>query len=170
VPGSLVGEPAPFVISEEVARVRARDIMRPARVVRPDDPADELIQAFEDPDLRAVAVVTDEGDLVGLVTDEDLLYALLPSYVLEDEALAGVLEERAGSTLRERIEGKRVRDVVKTTRREDPPVDSDDTLVEVAVSLVRSGHPAVLVAERGRVLGVITVDVLLPALLGSGRA
>jgi CBS-domain-containing membrane protein len=143
--------------------------MQPARVVRPDDPAAELIRAFEDPELRAVAVVTGEGDLVGLVTDEDLLYALLPSYVLEDEALAGVLEERAGSTLRGRIEGKLVRDVVKTTRRQEAPVDADDTLVEVAVKLVRSGNPAVLVAERGRVLGVITVDVLLPALLGSGR-
>ncbi len=149
--------------------MRARDIMQPAREVRPDDPADELIRAFEDPELRAVAVVTDEGDLIGLITDEDLLYALLPSYVLEDEALAGVLEERAGSTLRERIEGKRVRDVVNTTRRQEAPVDADDTLVEVAVKLVRSGHPAVPVAERGRVLGVITVDVLLPALLGSGR-
>lgn len=149
--------------------MRARDIMQPARVIRADDPAEELIRNFEDPELRAVAVVTEEGDLVDLVTDEDLLYALLPSYVLEDEALAGVLEERAGSTLRQRIEGKRVRDVVSTTRREGPPVDADDTLVEVAVSLVRSGHPAVLVAEGGRVLGVITVDVLLPALLGSGR-
>ena len=149
--------------------MRARDIMQPARVVGADDPADDLIRAFEDPELRAVAVVTEEGDLVGLLTDEDLLYALLPSYVLEDEALAGVLEERAGSTLRKRIEGKRVREVVNTTRRQEEPVDADDTLVEVAVRLVRSGHPAVLVGEAGRVLGVITVDVLLPALLGSGR-
>jgi CBS-domain-containing membrane protein len=144
--------------------------MQPARVVRPDDPATELVRAFEDPELRAVAVLTEEQELVGLVTDEDLLYALLPSYVLEDEALAGVLEERAGSTLRQRIEGKRVRDVVTTARRQERPVDVDDTLVEVALNLVRSDQPAVLVADEGRVLGVITVDALLPALLGSGRA
>ena len=148
--------------------MRARDIMQPARVVHPDDPAIALIRAFEDPELRAVAVEAADGKLVGLVTDEDLLYALLPAYVLEDEALAGVLEERAGDTLRQRIEGKRVREVVNTGRRRQPPVEADATLVEVALSLVRSDKPAVLVVEEDRVLGVITVDVLLPALLGSG--
>ena len=144
--------------------------MRPATTVRADAPAAELVRAFEDPDLRAVAVLGGEGDVVGLVTDEDLLYALLPSYVVEDEALAGVLEERAGETLRQRIEGKLVRDVVHADRRRQAPVEPQSTLVEVALSLVRSGDPAVLVAEEGHVLGVITVDVLLPALLGSGRA
>jgi CBS-domain-containing membrane protein len=144
--------------------------MRPATTVRADAPAAELVSAFEDPDLRAVAVLGDEADVIGLVTDEDLLYALLPSYVIEDEALAGVLEERAGETLRQRMEGKLVRDVVHADRRRQPPVEPQSTLVEVALSLVRSGDPAVLVAEEGRVLGVITVDVLLPALLGSGRA
>jgi CBS domain-containing protein len=58
---------------------------------------------------------------------------------------------------------------VNTSRRQDPPVPPDATLVEVAVALVRSGSPAVLVVEGKRVLGVVTVDVLLPALLGSGR-
>ena len=143
--------------------------MRPATTVRADAPAAELVRAFEDPDLRAVAVLGEQAELIGLVTDEDLLYALLPSYVVEDEALAGVLEERAGETLRQRIGGKLVRDVVHADRRRQAPVEPQSTLVEVALRLVRSGDPAALVAEEGRVLGVITVDVLLPALLGSGR-
>jgi CBS domain-containing protein len=143
--------------------------MQPARVVRPDDPGATLIQAFEDPDVRAVAVIDDRGELLGLLTDEDLLYSCLPSYIIEDEALAGVLEDRFRQTLRRRIEGRPVREVANTSRRRHPPVDADDNLFEVAVALVRSGDPAVLVVEGGRVVGVITVDALLPALLGSAR-
>lgn len=140
--------------------------MRPVRVVRPDDPVSELIRAFEDPAIRAVAVVSGRGELIGVVTDEDLLYALLPSYVLDDDALARVLEEGVGTSLRQRLEGKRVEECVHTRRRQHPPVDSDATLVEVAATMVRSGAPGVLVVEDGEVLGVVTVDVLLPALLG----
>jgi CBS domain-containing protein len=147
--------------------VKARDLMQPVRVVKPDDPATELIRAFEDPALRAVAVVSGEGELIGVISDEDLLYALLPSYVLDDEALAGVLEEGAVETLRHRLEGKRVKECVHTTRRQHAPVEPDATLVEVAAAMVRSGDPGVLVIEKEKVLGVITVDVLLPALLGT---
>jgi CBS domain-containing protein len=146
--------------------VKARDLMQPVRVVKPDDPATELILAFEDPALRAVAVVSGEDELIGVISDEDLLYALLPSYVLDDAALARVLEEGAGTTLRHRLEGKLVRECVHTTRRQHAPVEPDATLVEVAAAMVRSGDPGVLVIQEGRVLGVITVDVLLPALLG----
>jgi CBS-domain-containing membrane protein len=149
--------------------VRARDIMQPARVVRPGDPGVALLSAFEDPDVRAVAVIDDRGGTMGLLTEEDLLYACLPSYVIEDEALAGVLKDRFGTTLRQRIEGRPVQDVVNTTRRRHPPVEADDSFVEVAIALVRSGDPAVLVVEEGQVVGVITVDALLPALLGSAR-
>jgi CBS domain-containing protein len=148
--------------------MKARDLMQPARVVVPDAAAEELFEAFADPDQRAVAVVGEDGRMVGLITEEDMLFALLPSYVLDDEALAGALEEAAGAALRRRLEHKRVQDCVNIGRRSRIPVDPDDTLVEVAAAMVRSGDPAVVVVEAGRVLGVITVDILLPALLGTG--
>jgi CBS domain-containing protein len=141
--------------------------MQPVIMLRPDDSAAGLLRAFEDPEVRAAAVVSAEGQLLGLISEEDMLSSCLPSYVLEDEALAKVLEEDVGSRLRERLEGKRVSEFVNTQRRQNPPVEPDATLIEVATALARSGDPAVLVAEGGRVLGVITVDVLLPALLGS---
>jgi CBS-domain-containing membrane protein len=144
--------------------------MLPVTTLRPEDSAAELLRAFEDPVVRAAAVVSAEGRLLGLISEEDMLASCLPSYVLEDQALAKVLEEDVGSRLRERLEGKRVQQVVNTERRQTPPVSPEANLVEVATSLARSGDPAVLVAERGRVLGVITVDVLLPALLGPPSA
>jgi CBS-domain-containing membrane protein len=151
--------------------MRARDIMQAARVVRPDAPCEELLRVFEDPEVRAAAILpTREGDRAGLVTEEDVLSALLPSYVLEDEALAAVLEETAAERMRGKVASRKVREVINVDRRRYPPVDPDDTLIEVAAAMARSGHPAVLVAGKdGRVVGVITADALLPAFLGSSR-
>jgi CBS domain-containing protein len=148
--------------------MRARDIMRPARVLSPDASCEELLRVFEDPEVRAAAILPRQaGDPAGLVTEEDLLSVLLPSYVLEDQALARVLEEDAAGKLRGRVAGRPVREVINVERRRHPAVAPDDTLVEVATAMARSGNPAVLIADRrGDVLGVITADVLLPALLG----
>jgi predicted transcriptional regulator len=148
-----------------VGDVRAKDLMGPVRVVRPEDPAGELVRAFQDPDVRAVAVVTEVGELVGSLSDEDMLTAILPSYLLDDTALAGVVDEHTAATLHRRLEGKRVKDLVEATRREHPVVSPEDTLIEVAVAMCRSSDPAVLVVAEKKVLGVIPVEVLLPSLL-----
>lgn len=139
--------------------------MKAARVVKPSDSATLLIEAFADPDVRGVAVVTEMGELVGLITDQDMLSACLPSYVIADEALARVLEEEAGARLSATLAGKQTRDLIDETTREEAVVPPDDTLIEVADTMVRSRGPAVLVVEGKRVLGVITADVLLKALL-----
>ena len=150
----------------EEETVKASDVMRPAAVLHADDPAEELVRAFARPSLRAVAVVSPEGELIGLITDEDLLHALLPPCVLDDHVLARVLEQDVASELRRRLEGKRVKNVVNIRRRQQVPVGPDDSLVEVTSAMVRAADPAVLVVQDDVLAGVITVDDLLPALLG----
>jgi CBS-domain-containing membrane protein len=145
--------------------VRASDVMRPVAVLQADDPAERLVKAFGRPTLRAVAVVNAEGGLLGLVTDEDLLEALLPPYVRDDPLLARVLEEDADWKLCRRLEGQLVRHVVDVRAPQQIPVGPDDTLVEVVSVMTRVRAPAVLVVENDLVLGVITVDDLLPTLL-----
>jgi CBS domain-containing protein len=145
--------------------MKARDLMKTARVVVPGDSCTTLIEAFADPEVRGVAVVTDLGELVGLVTDQDMLAALLPSYVVDDEALARVLEEDEEARLSIRLAGKQTRDLIDETTREEAVVAPDDTLIRVADTMVRSKGPAVLVVEGRKVVGVITADVLLKALL-----
>jgi CBS domain-containing protein len=145
--------------------MKARDLMVDVPRVGPDDPAGVLVELIGDSGSRVVAVVKDGGEVVGVVTEEDLLSALLPSYVLADRSLARVLEEQAGEESRERLERKLVRDVVDVRRRDRPIVEPEDTLIEVATAMARSNDPGVLVVEEGRVLGVITVGRLLDALL-----
>jgi CBS domain-containing protein len=138
--------------------------MSPVPKVRPSDPSSELVRLFQDPSVRAVAVVEENDQVAGVVTEEDLLAALIPSYVLADASLARVLEEGAGTTLRQRLEGKEVREVVDVTRRGRPVVSPDGTLIEVASAMASSGAPAVLVVDEGRVMGVVPVNRLLTEL------
>jgi CBS-domain-containing membrane protein len=140
--------------------------MKPATVLHPDDPAEDLVRAFTRPSLRVVAMVSPEGRLLGLVTDEDLLYALFPPYVLDDPVLARLLERDAASELLRRLRGKRVKNVINVRRPHQLPVGADDTLVEVTSAIVRAGDPAVPVVENDMLAGVISLDDLLPALLG----
>ena len=145
--------------------MKARDLMRPVAVLQGDDPAENLIRVFGRPNLRAVAVVSEEGKPLGIVTDEDLLIALLPSYVRDDPLLARVFDEDAAWELCRRLEGKLVTSVVPLRGGQQSPVSPDDAVVEVISSMVRTGGPACLVVQDDLVLGVITVDDLLPALL-----
>jgi CBS domain-containing protein len=139
--------------------------MSPVPTVGPEDVADVLVRAFDDPNVRVVAVVTAVGEPVGIVTDGDLLDALLPSYVLETKGLAAVLDEASAATLSGRLASRRVRDVMETNRTAHPSVSPDDTLVEIAAALVRSRDRAVAVVEKGRVLGAVNVEQLLHALI-----
>lgn len=149
--------------------MKARDVMRVATVLQPDDPAEDLLRLFERPGLRAVSVVSPEGELIGLVTDEDLLCAVLPPYVVEDPLLVRVLAADATQELHLRLTGKRVRDVVSIRRPRQPPVDLDDSLIEVTSTMVRARDPAVAVVKDDVVVGLITMDDLLPALFGRHR-
>ena len=149
--------------------MKARDVMTPVPVVRQEDPCSEVIRQIQQPEIRAVAVVREDGELVGMVTDADVVTALLPSYVLADEALAGVLEEEAGAGLPARLRQKRVRELVDAVRRDRPVVTTDDTLIEVGAALARSNDPAVVVVEGRRPVGVVTIDRLLEAFLGGER-
>lgn len=146
--------------------MKASDLMGHVETLRPDDPATELIRHFAGGGLRLLAVVGERGEVAGIVTDEDVLSALLPAYVLADQSLARVLEETAGEELRRRLEGKRIRDVCDLTRRDRPAVAPDDTLIEVGAAMARSNDPGVLVVDRGRLVGAIRVERLLAALLG----
>ena len=145
--------------------MKARDLMQPVGAVRPDDSCEEVVRYFRDPGNRVLAVVSEGGDVLGMITDEDVLNALLPAYVLADEALAGVLEETAGADLADRLLRRLVKDVVDLRRRGRESVSPDDTLVEVGAAMARSNDPGVLVVEGGKLLGAITVDRLLAVLL-----
>jgi CBS domain-containing protein len=144
--------------------VKALGLAGPQETLRADASAQEGALVLSRIQTSA-AIVVDDDEFVGVVTDEDLLRALLPSYVGEADALARVLEEDSSEMLWQRLEGRTVRDLLVPNREEEPVVDGGATLVEVASVMVRAEAPIVAVVEDDRLIGGITIDHLLTHLL-----
>jgi CBS domain-containing protein len=144
--------------------VKALGLAGPQETLQADAPAQEAALVLSRIQTSA-ALVVDDDTFVGVVTDEDLLRALLPSYVGEADALARVLEEESSDRLWQRLERRTVRDLIVQGRDEEPVVDGGATLVEVASVMVRAEAPIVAVVEDGHLIGGITIDHLLTHLM-----
>ena len=134
-------------------------------MLRDTAPAVEAAAVLVRHDVRAALVVGDAGEFVGVLSDSELLRALLPPFVGESRALARVLEEGASDVLFRRVESLSVRDLMPDERDATPIVHGDDTLVEVADVMVRSRASLVGVLDEGRLIGGISIDDLISHLL-----
>ena len=142
----------------------ARDLMA-AEVVTspPETPVMALVRLFTDRGVSAVPITDTSGTLLGIVTERDLVRRLAD----EDDQPAGWLARltstpnaRAacyagshGATAREVMTGKVV------------TVGPDASAAHVAHVMERHGIRRVLVAEQGRLLGMVTRTDLLRALV-----
>jgi len=145
--------------------MKARNLASPQHVVQADAPATEATAVLARHDVRAVLVVRDGGAFRGVLSDSELLRALLPRYVDEASILAHVLEESAADVLFDRLAGRTVADLMPEDREVQPVVQGEDTLIEVASVMVRARASAVGVLEDDRLIGGITIDDLLSHLL-----
>lgn len=145
--------------------MKARNLASPQPVLRGRAPARDAAAVLARHDVRSVLVVDDQGSLVGILSDSELLRGLLPSYVDQSSLLAHVLEEGAAEVLYHRLEGRSIADLMPRDRDVVPLVGGDDTLVEVAAVMVRARASAVGVVDDGRLIGGITIDDLLSHLL-----
>jgi len=145
--------------------MKARNLASPQETLRTDQEAGEAASVLSRYGVRAVLVVDPTGSFAGVISDSELLRRLLPAYVTENEALARVLEEGAAEALQGRLEGLTVADLMPGDREEYPVVDGEDTLVEVAATMVRSRASLVGVVDEGRLIGGISIDDLVSHLL-----
>ena len=145
--------------------MKARNLASPQVTLRNDEPAAHAAMALSRHDLRSILVVDRSGTFVGVLSDSELLRALLPPIVGESQTLARVLEESASDVLFERVEHLAVADLLPDPRETAPVVAGDDTLVEVADVMVRSRASLVGVIDDGRLVGGISIDDLISHLL-----
>ena len=120
---------------------------------------------------RIVLVMSDDGDLVGVVRRRDILKGLAPSFLVSsisdhpemmfdvevDPNLTELLSGRAAEKLRAKAETLvgEIADPIPTT------VAADDPLIRIIQEMVRHDQSIMPVLEDGHVAGVIrTVEVL----------
>lgn len=121
--------------------------------------------------LPGVLVVGPGGAPYAVLPASRLVKLLVPAYVVEDPALAAVVDERHADRLCQNLAGLSVADALPREPREHtraPVAGADDTALEVAALMARERSPLVAVVDRGdgdRLLGVITASQLLDRLL-----
>jgi len=107
-------------------------------------------------------VVTDrDGHPRSILPASQVVRFLVPSYVLEDPSLAGVLDESMADRIADKLGAKTVGEVVPEEAPELAVVEADDTIVEVAAVMARLRCPLAAVMRGGALVGVITASRLL---------
>lgn len=134
-----------------------------APVVKLGDDAAQALGTLADSGLPGLVIQTDGSFIV--VPASQVLRVALPTYVLDDAALARVWDEASADGLARRLAGRRVADLVAALDRDDDEpghtVDGEANLVEIAAVMAVAHVPLVAVVDKDRLLGVVTVNNLL---------
>lgn len=133
-------------------RLRVRDVMT-QRVWRttPDSPVQEVLDLIAEHRLRAIPVVGHDRQVLGMVTDRDLLRHFLPGVQRPAEASAAAWSET------------RVRDVMS---RSVICVSEDQALAEVTSMLVSKDIERLPVVHEGQLTGFLTRGDILRKVFG----
>jgi CBS domain-containing protein len=111
-------------------------------------------------------VVTDaSGKPYAVLPASQVVRFIVPQYVQDDPALAGVLDESMADRASEKLGSKTVRDVLPEHLLNVPSAHADDTIIEVAALMARLRSPLIAVMKDGEMYGVITASRLLAAAL-----
>lgn len=133
-------------------RLRVRDVMT-QRVWRttPDSPVQEVLDLIAEHRLRAIPVVGADRQVLGMVTDRDLLRHFLPGVQRPADASAAAWSET------------RVRDVMS---RSVICVSEDQALAEVTSMLVSKDIERLPVVHEGQLTGFLTRGDILRKVFG----
>jgi CBS domain-containing protein len=150
--------------------MRARDIMTTDPItVPPDTPLEAVAALMADRGISGLPVVDEEGRLVGLVTDGDLMRRLSAKEDKPASFFAALLVATADQAMAyARAHGRRVRDVMSFNLA---TVNEDATVEEVAHILESKRIRRVPVLRDGILVGVVSRADLLRAVMapiGSG--
>jgi CBS domain-containing protein len=148
-----------------MAELTVGDIMDPSPMtVSPRDGVSSLIKLLREHELPGVPVVDDDGLLVGIVTEKDLILRgddadlHLPHYI---EIFGGVVFLEPLQHLEDKLR-KAFANKVEEMMTADVDTISPQASVHDAARLIsRSGHNRLPVIEGGKLVGVVTrVDCL----------
>jgi len=132
--------------------------------VKPETSVEEVVATLRENELPGLPVVDDEGRVVGIVTEADLVLPdndgdlHLPHYI---NLFGGTIFLEPLSRFEQRLR-KAFASNAADMMTADPQTVSPDTTVREAARLIHeTGHNRLPVVEDGRLVGVVTrVDVL----------
>jgi CBS domain-containing protein len=141
-------------------RLAVRDIMT-QRVFRvyPDTPVRELLELMGRHQLKAVPVIGEKREVLGVVTDRDVLRHLLPVIGRTGEGERGSADEQERT-----LHATPVREIMS---RSVMCISEDQGLPEVVASMINKDVERLPVVHEGRLTGFLTRADVLRKLFGS---
>lgn len=147
--------------------MRAEQIAEEFPVVCADSDAIEAVRLIAEHRLPGLVITDPDGRPVQILPASQVVRLLVPAYVQDDPALAGVVSELTADRICDKLAGKSVAQVVPKPPRQMAAVNGDHTILEVAAVMAREHSPLVAVVTEGRLVGVITAARLLEVALGN---
>jgi CBS domain-containing protein len=133
--------------------IKLEAIMQPVETITPSTTEREALSILLESKTPGVPVVDEEGLLVGFVTDGHLLASALPDYLKIMEDVSFVSE--AGDEWVDHFAGVAERPVEEIMSTEVSSVEVGTSEVVAAHKMVREGVSSVVVADHGRVVGIV---------------
>jgi CBS domain-containing protein len=131
-----------------------------------DDDALDAVRLMAERRLPGIVVCEPDGRPSRILPGTQVLRFVIPRYVQDDAALAGVMGERGSDRLLGELAGKKVRELLVDRAEADFAIARpDDTVLELAALMARTHSPVVAVVEGDRLIGCVTLPRLLDVLL-----
>jgi CBS domain-containing protein len=131
-----------------------KDLVRDVPTVRASDPLLTAIETLVETGLPALPVCDDDGKLVGVFGERDVITAILPGYVGELTS-AAFLSSILDDALEERLESGRD-PVSKYMNTEHVEVPADFSYAQLAETFLHHRVSVIPVVEDRRVVGAVT--------------
>ena len=147
--------------------MRAEQIAEEFPVVRSDSDALEAVRLIAEHRLPGLVITDPEGRPLQILPASQVVRMLVPAYIQDDPALAGVLSELTADHVARNLSGKSVQQFLPKPPRQMASVNADDTIIEVAAVMAREHSPLAAVVSQGRLIGVITASRLLEVALSN---
>lgn len=146
------------------ADIKIEDIMRPADTVRPETLARDALKVMREHGVPGVAVTDEDGNLLGFVTDGQLLEAALPRYLKMMNRLSFVPEsaDRWVHYLAESAD----RPVGDVMSEDVSSIELGRSELAVAHRMVHDGVSSVVITRDGKVEGIVNRLDLYAAIVG----
>jgi CBS domain-containing protein len=147
--------------------VRAEDLEEKFPIVPIDCDAVEAARKIAEHHLPGLLVTDPSGKPYAVLPAYAILRFILPRYVQDDLALAGVVGAPTPDQAVQNLAGKTVGDLLPDYLRDVPSVDARATITKVAAEMARLRAPLIAVTKDRKLHGVITASHLLAAALKS---
>ncbi len=146
--------------------MKVKDVMETDVItVKPDTSVRDVASLMSQHQLSALPVVDDEGRIIGIVSEKDLIYRLasphLPPHI---ELLGGIIFLENPFEMKKEIEKMTAVSAKEIMTHQVLTVSPDTDVGEVATLMVEKDINGLPVVEEGKIIGIVTRHDLLLAL------